>query len=359
MKLAGTFSGNIQNVFNDYIQEINQLTIPGKSHCLTNHAFQIKNRVADIQEIATAVSNSVSLYLSNKIAASKAVLMGVLKKYSEDFKELITIPQTKDEISPEAHFYRFRASEEDGRIFSPTEIFHIRRSLRHKCVSYRYSSPGIPGLYLGASSFVGWKEIREIDLSKLQVAKFVLSETASLKFLDFGYSPAFLGRQLEHNLIAPKSPWWSKIMARIVFYPLICACSITTHKDDANFKEEYIIPQFLLEEPKSLFGYDGIRYQSSRIDYDVKNSLINTCFAFTADDLLNTEYSQKLVDSFRISKVYSCSDLLDMASKIKIPPLPMEKNPSILLNGKWVGYDTTDFYKMDYLLGQSEFFKIV
>ena len=125
-------------------------------------------------------------------------------------------------------------------------------------MTYRFSSPGIPGLYLGASSFACWEEMRQLPISKLQIVELRMKKDASLIFLDLGYSMSFIGRLLQHNVYSHTSKTWTKIIfPRILFFPLICATCVKTFYDKASFKEEYIIPQYLLESPPS---YPSTRY---------------------------------------------------------------------------------------------------
>ena len=352
MDLHGVYSDNLKDVFDRYIRGLQYLTINPNYRLFHN---QVASRIPDIQEIADKVIESIRLYLSNKIVDSKLILDDLLNTYSADFNTLVTLPQSKDNFSKFIRFFRVRKEDDCGRLFSKSEMFHIPRGERHNCATYRYSAPGIPGLYLGNSSFVCWEEMRLCPLSKLQIVEFKLKEDAELKFLDFGYSMSFIGRLLESNY-SLQSQMQKIVFPRILFFPLICAASIKTYNDKAPFKEEYIIPQYLLENPKKIFEYDGVRYMSSRIDYNIYNSLLNANFAFTADDLIQDDYSSKLLNSFVISDVYKCSDLININTTIPQPTNPMTK---IRLRGRMQNYNDTEFYKMDYLLSQSNFTNII
>lgn len=342
------------DVFDKYLYMLRNLTqCPRYPTCCQ----QVNQRIQDIQIIAEAVIESIDLYLSNEIVKSKLCLDNLLSAYSADFKMLISNVQTCESKSDQMRFFRVRREDESGRLFSKAEMFHIPRGERHNCVTYRYSSPGIPGLYLGASSFVCWEEMRQTPISKLQIVELRMKKKASLTFLDLGYSMSFIGRLLENNVRSYTSGYWTKIIfPRILFFPLICATCIKTFYDKASFKEEYIIPQYLLETPKANFGYDGIRYMSSRIDYNIYNSLLNTNFAFTADGLITDDYSNKLLNCFDMSEVYKCKDLINNPNN---PPMLQNHLTKIRLRGVMQHYDMTEFYKMDYLLGLSNFSKIV
>lgn len=354
MDLHGTFSDNLKDVFDKYLFSLRNLT-PCQQYLTC--CQQVNQRIQDIQNIADAVIESINLYLSNEIVKSKICLDNLLFTYSADFRNLITLVQTNESKSDQMRFFRVRKEDESGRLFSKAEMFHIPRGERHNCVTYRYSSPGIPGLYLGASSFVCWEEMRRSPISKLQIVELRMKKNASLTFLDLGYSMSFIGRLLENNVYSHTSGTWTKIIfPRILFFPLICAACIKTFYDKASFKEEYIIPQYLLETPKTNFGYDGIRYMSSRIDYNIYNSLLNTNFAFTADGLVTDDYSNKLLNCFDMSDVYKCKDLINHSRN---PPTQQNHMTKIRLRGVMQHYDMTEFYKMDYLLSLSNFSKII
>ena len=158
MDLHGVFSDNLKDVFNKYLICLRNLTPCPQYPTCCQHVNQ---RIQDIQIIAEAVIESIDLYLSNEIVKSKLCLDNLLSAYSADFKMLISNVQTCESKSDQMRFFRVRREDESGRLFSKAEMFHIPRGERHNCVTYRYSSPGIPGFYLGASSIVCWEEKTE------------------------------------------------------------------------------------------------------------------------------------------------------------------------------------------------------
>lgn len=81
-----------------------------------------------------------------------------------------------------------------------------------------------------------------------------------MKILDLSFQPQVLAEMKYtkfHEVILP----------RVVFWPLIAACSIFVRYPDGNFKPEYIIPQYLFQIASSNLNFDGIKYFSTKIEY--------------------------------------------------------------------------------------------
>ncbi len=168
-------------------------------------------------------------------------------------------------------YYRIRG----GIDFLPErkELFHIPATKRQLVKTERYSMPGYPCLYLASQAELCWYECGMPE--QFTIAKFDIpqDENNCLKFIDF--SEKLL--PLKHSF----SCWFHNeqdkpfvrnyLLKHICSYPLRAACSVVTQYPKANFKEEYIIPQLLLQWVASDDYFDGIRYESCSSNDEVKS----------------------------------------------------------------------------------------
>ena len=68
-------------------------------------------------------------------------------------------------------------------------MFHIKYSLRSKVKTQRFSFPGLPCLYLGASSYVCWLELNRPAFDKFQVATIKQKSTDDYNVIDLCVHP--------------------------------------------------------------------------------------------------------------------------------------------------------------------------
>jgi len=200
---------------------------------------------------------------------------------------------------------------------------------------------------MGASSYICWEELNRPNLADIQLAEFKIKPSQSIRFLDLGYSPSLLGRLLRSNEGYASTMFNNIILPRIIWWPLICASSIKKNFGNGSFNEEYVVPQFLLQDPKKDYDYNGIRFISSKICYDIRNSLINTCFAFTAEDLGTDEYSPFLQNVFDISEIVDCNLIGMIDDMSALGPLANRNGEVAITDSYSIRYDLTVFYRID------------
>ncbi len=113
-------------------------------------------------------------------------------------------------------------------------------------------------------------------------------------------------------------------------YPLRAACSVIVKHRDGSFKEEYVIPQLLLQWVIKDDDIDGIRYESCYSDEKVRqycgHNLVLPTKTFDKDG-----YDKKLRECIRVGKpeIFDISELkLDDQIKTLLDDRNIKDNPS-------------------------------
>ncbi len=167
-----------------------------------------------------------------------------------DLKNFAEILKFKEYMVGE-DFYRIRIKKENFPLES-RDMFHVPFEDRDIVSTQRYSIPGFPCLYLGATIYGCWEEMNRPAISDFQVAR--LTNTESIRCLD-------LTRPISDEDV-PTEEWYRYFMT----WPLIACCSVKVKNPIAPFKSEYIIPQLLLQWVRNDERIGGIRYTSTHID---------------------------------------------------------------------------------------------
>lgn len=162
---------------------------------------------------------------------------------------------TKLRETPRDKFYRVRGVESVNTDIqnNPNELFHIPLSKKAFTNNERFSIAGFPSLYLSSMLPLAWQECGyppKYYYSEFQYEKLCSVENRDLekelKFLAL-YSPYEIyvwGSALKYN----KFEWWLEVISRYIKqYPLILACSFVNHSGKVSYKQEYIVPQMLMQ----------------------------------------------------------------------------------------------------------------
>ena len=190
-----------------------------------------------------------------KIAIYDTVRLAFQGKHSYAFMKLLEYVQNhKPRIcheEPGNSFFRMRAFK-DERKCDTNELFHIPFDKQGQVKTQRYSTPGLPCLYLGTSLLGCWEELGQPALYSCVFSRLVNTDIVQL-----------------WDLRVPESVDGEDDLKRLLTtMPLIVACSIKVNNPNDNFKPEYIIPQYLLEsllisrELKNTINIIGIKYRS-------------------------------------------------------------------------------------------------
>ena len=159
--------------------------------------------------------------------------------------------------TPGYRFFRVRASDYESPNIQKNadELFHISLSKRAYSNNERFSLAGFPSLYLSTMLPLAWQECgypQKYYYSEYQY-KFSVDEKTGervpdneLKFLMI-YSPDEIvnwGNSIKYSNF---DLWLDVIMRYLKTYPLILACSFVNQSGKVPYKQEYIIPQMLMQ----------------------------------------------------------------------------------------------------------------
>lgn len=218
--------------------------------------------------------HSINESVTSKVRRFNKYIKIILEEYCfgqhnlayELFKEMIrsciNIECFIKDLNNETIMYRARKKKKKN--YSKDELFHIPLDKRYKVSTERYSYPGLPCLYLGSSKEVCAEELSH-DESELVFAKIIYNARQKNKVFDL--TSIFFDVLTNHSCETCEN--------FLVNYPLVIACSTYIdyeNKDDVKFKEEYILPQLLLEFiiNESILENEkvlGIKYFSVKKDY--------------------------------------------------------------------------------------------
>ena len=164
---------------------------------------------------------------------------------------------TRFRITPGKRFFRVRAVgyETPSIQKNANELFHIPLSKRAYSNNERFSLVGFPSLYLSTMLPLAWQECgypQKYYYSEYQYKYDIDLDTGKrsfeneLKFVML-YSPneiANWGITVKYNDF---SLWLEVITRYLKTYPLILACSFINQSGKVPYKQEYIIPQMLMQ----------------------------------------------------------------------------------------------------------------
>lgn len=154
-------------------------------------------------------------------------------------------------------FFRVRPTEYFSEEISSNanEMFHVPISKRQIASDGRFSLSGFPSLYLSTMLPLAWQETG-------YPAKYYYSEYQYAYRYDKSWGKRDVSNELQFiSLYSPNEInfWgssvkyknfdlWLKVIARYLkTYPLILACSFVNKSGSNSYKQEYIIPQMLMQ----------------------------------------------------------------------------------------------------------------
>lgn len=164
---------------------------------------------------------------------------------------------TRFRMTPGYRFFRVRAVDYESTAIQKNadELFHVPLSKRAYSNNERFSLVGFPSLYLSTMLPLAWQECgypQKYYYSEYQYKYSIDIDSGKrsleneLKFLLL-YSPteiAIWGTSVKYNNFA----LWLEVVTRYLkAYPLILACSFVNQSGKVPYKQEYIIPQMLMQ----------------------------------------------------------------------------------------------------------------
>ena len=154
-------------------------------------------------------------------------------------------------------FFRIRAvgSQNKGIEDNAEELFHIPITKRQLISNERFSLSGFPTLYLATELPLAWQECgypdkyywSEFRYSNLkEIAGDNNTKSGKICLLAL-YSPREITRWGRTIKYYEPELWLTVIRRYLAIYPLVLACSFVNANGGTPFKQEYIIPQMLMQ----------------------------------------------------------------------------------------------------------------
>lgn len=168
-------------------------------------------------------------------------------------------------MDKELTFYRVRTKKGDDKesITDIEHMLHLPYDLRDKADSMRFSVAGLPGLYLGTTTYVCSKECKWNGTDKLYASVFVPNSTGKkLKILNLTISQALINGIYDRNSDANNAIRCKLQSDMLKIFPLVIATSFSVNNDE-KVKYQYLLSQALMREANKN-GIDGISYLSMK-----------------------------------------------------------------------------------------------
>lgn len=205
------------------------------------------------------------------------------------------------------NFYRVRGVSGKRKDIenNPDELFHIPLNKKSLTNNERFSLAGFPCLYLSSMLPLAWQETgypQKYYYSEYQYIKTSDLDRKiedELRFLAL-YSPLEISNWGAAEKIDKFDLWIQVIYNCLMMYPLVLACSFVNHSGKGTYKQEYVIPQMLMQwvmrnnhEIQGISYFTCVDISMMQGSYCAYNVVIP---ALKPYDILG--YSQKLRDEF-------------------------------------------------------------
>jgi hypothetical protein len=188
-------------------------------------------------------------------------------------KEIISMSRRHSRILPGQCWYRLAAWE---GVSAREHLFHTPFELPQ--LSYRFSTPATPSLYLANSVYLCWLECGRPRFERCFVARFEI-DTTGFELLDIPASsdtyispldfPDIPGLDIDARQLM-NSPYVEEVTSELAEYltvwPLLAAATVRKRASAWEQPPEYVIPQLLMLWVRESDSYIGIRYFTSKID---------------------------------------------------------------------------------------------
>lgn len=174
----GDFKDHIESVLNQYVdclQDLDSEQIPNDWETTLDNVTAIKNKILEIIEDTYKGLHGKAHSKFNRYIFNPLIKEDKLKKHK---------------FPVNTSWYRMRIFESQKHNLSRNHMFHIPLDKRGIVKTQRYSAPGYPCLYLGASIYTCWEEMHRPNLNSCFVSR--LKNTKAMELLD---------------LTIPSEPW--------------------------------------------------------------------------------------------------------------------------------------------------------
>jgi len=329
-----------------------------------------KNRRYWMRELASSIVATVEVTLQRRRERAVSLMEEILDEHLGAL-QLMSLRHSATVIGSRSWY---RLTTWKGAT-TRSDVFH--RPFQRPSPAYRYSKPGLPGIYLGNNVYVCWLECNSpLPLSGCKVARFEIN-AGDLLFLDLPANHSTylqpletayaLRRVSEVNLFRfQNSPYFQDVEPELAEYlslwPLLMACSVQKSPNAAEDPPEYIVSQLVADWAIKQKRWLGVRYFTTKSD-DAGNSQdlsINVVLpARTSNrtegfcEFLTARVRCTLPQSFRYARRIKNRKLFTRAAADQ----RQEAAGRYMVH--WRGaqrhYQDTPFGRMEYLLDRDEF----
>ena len=282
-------------------------------------------------------------------------------------KEIVSMSRRHSKILPGQCWYRLAAW--DG-VSAREHMFHTPFECPQ--LSYRFSTPAAPSLYLANSVYLCWLECGrprfercfvarfEIDMTGFELLDIPASSEAYVSPLDFPDIPGldFDARQLMN------SPYVQDVASELADYltlwPLLAAATVRKRAPAPERQPEYVIPQLLMLWVRESDSYIGIRYFTSKSDRSTNSNDWPIDLALPARTLKASGYCDFLRTHARWTEPQPLAKMRKLRARDLATPAAAELREQrsgkvMLRSGRSLQpYIETAFGKMEYWLDRPE-----
>lgn len=193
------------------------------------------------------------------------------------------------EVKAHTDFYRMRSAE-GYKVYKREDIFQIAGENRKLTSKLRFSDDGHPCLYLGASLYIAWEEVRRASFETVNFALF--RNTRKLTVLDLTVR---------------------KCCKCLIDFVMSYLCLLTSAKveDGDKYKYRYEVSGLMMKLLQNSIAHkgnvDGIKYVSSRqfdgSDIEIHGQSKMIAYVFPPKEAVNKGVDQWLKGTFKVSAV--------------------------------------------------------
>lgn len=274
-----------------------------------------------------------------------------------------SIQEISDYYSKNAFYtyYRARLCDKKHPSFNEKkEFFHVPFELRHRVGNYRYSVSGFPCIYLGATPYTCYEELGRPKAEDLYFVKVEIPKKYNL--ITIGLLPyEFKAYLYKHGGTKNEKIIWHYL----TMLPIIMGCSIKVNVDKRKepFKEEYIIPQFVMQWLiSSGRSFDGILYFSTKTrTYSRINNRLYQNLVLPVKEIGQNGYCKKLLRELKMTQPMSAYGM-DFSKEYHANSFPVHEDAEYLPgngrirkeDGSEIHYSASGFKLIEEKLSQME-----
>lgn len=283
---------------------------------------KLKNIRDDIQNNFNSINKVFKFYEDIDIAKAQIEFENFMDSIKNDLF-LTTIDDwneiecnlTKIRQTTTSNFFRIRPVEypSDEIKNNPYELFHIPITKRQYSNNERFSLAGFPCLYLSTMLPLAWQECHCPKIYYYSKFRYRAQVNESFVKRNFDTEPKFLSLYAPYeineygnfNKYHNFELWLATITKYLKIYPLVLACSFININGKTPYKQEYIIPQMLMQWLyHHIDEIQGITYFSCTNMTSVTDKWCAYNLVMPASPPYDKDgkYSKKLLETFYISR---------------------------------------------------------